>query len=233
MANTKSVDYHATNILQLHVDLHKLPPQHPDYEKIEDQLSRQRTAWVNKLDFNVRVAQNEKSPWTDEELGLVTIPMEKKAASGHPQTGDYIFEILNDDQSITTGGLCVERKGVTRWSGRMVGCDLYSTFSKKDNRRRFEAEFKRFQKDPRFNLFVLIAECSYLEYLSFKPKFNGKNYNKTNYGMNVAARRATIAKLISMGVVVHFAGTRRAAVELYSDLVVQWCRTHYTQILNI
>ena len=233
MTNTKSADYHAANILQLHVDLHKLPPQHPDFEKIEDKLSRQKTAWVKKLDFNVRVAQNEQQPWTDEELGLVTIPMEKKAASGYNQTGDYIFEILNDDQSITPGGLCVERKGTSRENGRMVGCDLYSSFAKKDNRRRFEAEFKRFQKDPRFNLFVLIAECSYLEYLSFKPAFNGKNYNRTNYGMNVAARRATIAKLISMGIDVHFAGTRPAAVELYSDLVRQWCRTNYVKILNI
>ena len=127
----------------------------------------------------------------------------------------------------------MERKGTTRENGRMVGCDLYSTFSKKDNRRRFEAEFKRYQKDPRFNLFVLIAECSYLEYLSFKPKFNGKNYNKTNYGMNVAARRGTIAKLISMGIDVHFAGTRQYAVELYSDLVRQWCRTNYMAVLDI
>ena len=233
MANTKSVDYHAANIIQLHVELQRLPPQHPDYEKTEDKLSRQLTAWVKKLDFNIRVASNEQQPWTDEELGLVTIPMEKKAASGYNQTGDYIFEILNDDQSITTGGLVVERKGTTRENGSMVGCDLYSSFAKKDNRRRFEAEFKRFQKDPRFNLFVLIAECSYLEYLSFRPKFNGKNYNKTNFGMNVAARRATIAKLISMGIYVHFAGTRQAAVELYSDLVRQWCRVHYKIILNI
>ena len=229
----KSVDDYAASILQHHVELQHLPEYHPDYEPTDARLSRQLTAWVKKLDFNVRVAQNEQQPWIDEELGLVTIPMEKKAASGYNQTGDYIFEILNDDQSITPGGLCVERKGSTRENGRMVGCDLYSTFSKKDNRRRFEAEFKRFQKDPRFNLFVLIAECSYLEYLSFKPAFNGRNYNKTNFGMNVAARRATIAKLISMGIYVHFAGTRRAAVELYSDLVRQWCRVNYKTILNI
>ena len=229
----KSVDDYAATILQYHVELQHLPEYHPDYELTNARLSRQLSAWSMKLDFNVRVAQNEQQPWTDKELGLVTTPMEKKVASGHNQTGDYIFEILNDDQSITMGGLCVERKGSTRETGRMVGCDLYSSFSKKDNRRRFEAEFKRFQKDLRFNLFVLIAECSYLEYLSFKPKFNGKNYNKTNYGMNVAARRATIAKLISMGIDVHFAGTRQAAVELYSDLVRQWCRTNYMDVLNI
>ena len=226
----KYIDDYAASILQYHVELQRLPPQHPDYEKIEDQLSRQLTAWSNKLNITVQVANNEQTPWQSEEIGYPCIPMATKQASGTPQTGDYVAYL--DDYDMFAGVL-LERKGTTRKNGRMVGCDLYSSFSKKDNRRRFEAEFKRYQKDPRFNLFVLIAECSYMEYLSFKPAFNGKNYNKTNFGMNVAARRATIAKLISMGIDVHFAGTRQAAVELYHDLVLQWCRTHYKQILNI
>ena len=212
----KSVDDYAATILQLHVELQRLPPQHPDYEKTDDKLSRQLTAWSKKLNITVSVASNEQTPWQSEEIGHPCIPMATKQASGTPQTGDYVAYLDDYDRF---AGILVERKGTTRENGRMTGCDLYSTFSKKDNRRRFEAEFKRYQKDPRFNLFVLIAECSYLEYLSFKPKFNGKNYNKTNYGMNVAARRATIAKLISMGIDVHFAGTRQAAVELYSDIV--------------
>ena len=226
----KTIDDYAATILQLHVELQRLPPQHPDYEKIEDKLSRQLTAWSKKLNISVQVANNEQIPWQSEEIGYPCIPMATKKASGAPQTGDYIAYLDDYDMFV---GVLVERKGTTRENGRMIGCDLYSSFAKKDNRRRFEAEFKRYQKDPRFNLFVLIAECSYLEYLSFKPKFNGKNYNKTNYGMNVAARRATIAKLISMGVVVHFTGTRQAAVELYSDLVKQWCRVNYERILNI
>ena len=36
-----------------------------------------------------------------------------------------------------------------------------------------------------------------------------------------------------MGIYVHFAGTKQAAVELYHDLVLQWCRTNYRSILNI
>ena len=161
MSNTKSADYHAANILQLHVELQRLPPQHPDYEKIEDQLSRQKTAWVKKLDFNVRVAQNEQQPWTDEELGLVTIPMEKKAASGYNQTGDYIFEILNDDQSITPGGLVVERKTKE---------DLYGTLMNREQRSRLYREIARYESDPRFNRFHLIAECTYEEFLEYVPE---------------------------------------------------------------
>ena len=178
MANTKSVDYHAANILQLHVDLHKLPPQHLDYEKIEDQLSRQLTAWVKKLDFNVRVAQNEQQPWTDEELGLVTIPMEKKAASGYNQTGDYIFEILNDDQSITTGGLVVERKTLE---------DLYGTLMNRDQRSRLYREIARYETDPRFNRFHLIAECTYEEFLEYVPEIFVFTHGSSQYtiGKNI------------------------------------------------
>ena len=226
----KSVDDYAASILQYHVELQHLPEYHLDYEKKQDQLSRQLTSWANKLNITIQVASNEQTDWQSEEIGYPCIPMITKQASGKRQVADY-HAYLEDYDYLC--GLCVERKGTTRENGRMVGCDLYSSFAKKDNRRRFEAEFKRYQKDPRFNLFVLIAECSYLEYLSFKPKFNGKNYNKTNYGMNVAARRATIAKLIALGIDVHFAGTRHAAVELYSDLVRQWCRVNYKLILNI
>ena len=226
----KYIDDYAASILQYHVELQRLPPQHPDYEKTDDKLSRQLTSWSKKLNITVQVASNEQQPYTTDEIGYTCIPMATKQASGTPQTGDYVAYLDDYDKFV---GVLVERKGTTRENGRMVGCDLYSSFAKKDNRRRFEAEFKRYQKDPRFNLFVLIAECSYLEYLSFKPAFNGKNYNKTNFGMSVAARRATIAKLISMGIDVHFAGTRHAAVELYHDLVLQWCRTNYRAVLNI
>ena len=161
ISNTKSVDYHAANILQLHVELQRLPPQHPDYEKIEDKLSRQKTAWVKKLDFNIRVAQNEQQLWTDEELGMVTIPMEKKATSGYLQTGDYTFEILNDDQSITLGGLVVERKTKE---------DLYGTLMNREQRSRLYREIARYEEDTRFNRFHLIAECTYEEFLEYVPE---------------------------------------------------------------
>ena len=72
----------------------------------------------------------------------------------------------------------------------------------------------------------------FLVYNSFKPAFNGKHYNKCNYGMNVPARRATIAKLYAIGCPVLFAGTRYHAVEMYHDFVVQWIRENYAKILN-
>jgi hypothetical protein len=226
----KSISDYETDIRTLHTAIQKLPDYHPDYENKNNQLSRQLTAWVKQLNIHVEVASNEQTPWLESELGYASIPMRQKKDSQCTQTGDYHAYLEDYDMYV---GACVERKGTTRKNGRMVGCDFYSTFSKADNRKRFEAEFKRCQDDTRFNQFVLIAECSYGEYLSFKPTFNGKNYNKTNYGMNVAARRATIAKLITIGVYVYFVGTRKAAVDLYHDLVIQWCRANYQTILKI
>jgi len=226
----KTIDDYAANILQLHVELQQLPEYHPDHDKKQDQLSRQLTSWVNKLNITVQVANNEQTPWQADEIGYPCIPMATKQASGTPQTGDYIAYLDDYD---TFAGVMVERKGTTRKNGRMTGCDLYQTFSKSDNRSRFYREIQRFKDDPRFDIMVLIAECSYGEYLSFKPAFNGKNYNNTNFGMNVAARRATIAKLDVNGCPVKFMGTRKHAVEYYHDLVLQWCRASYVRILNI
>lgn len=226
----KSIDYHAANIIQHHVELQHLPQYHPDYEKIQDKLSRQLTAWSGKLSVTIHVALNEQQPWTTEEIGYSIIPMATKQKSGTPQTGDCIFYL--DDYDMF-GGLCVERKGVKRGNGRMVSSDLYGSFAKKDNRRRFYAEFQRYRNDPRFNHFLILVECSHLEYLTFKPHFNGQNYNMTNQGMSIESRRATLAKLDMMGAVVKFMGTRKASVEYYHNLIQQWCRVNYAKILNI
>jgi len=227
---TKTLDDHAATILQLSVDISKIPDFHPSYEKLQDQLSRQLTAWSGKLSITIHAASNEQRPWLSSELGYSVIPMATKQISGTPQTGDYIFYLDDYDRF---GGFCIERKGVTRKNGRMTGCDLYSSFAIKDNRRRFYAEVERYHRDPRFDMMVLIAECSFGEYLSFRPTFNGRNYNAANPGMSVAARRATMAKLITMGCSVFFAGTRHEAIEHYKDLITQWCRVHYKEIIGI
>jgi len=225
----KSVDDYAAAILKLHTELQQLPDFHPDHEKKQEQQSRQLTAWSKKLNIVVQVANNEQQPWDSEEIGYPCIPMATKKDSQHRQVGDYIAYL--DDYDMFAGVL-VERKGTTRKNGRMTGCDLYQTFSNKDNRARFYREVERFKADPRFDMMVLIAECSNGEYLSFKPAFNGKNYNRTNFGMNVAARRATIAKLDVVGCSVKFMGTRHHAVEYYHDIVLQWCRLNYERIIS-
>lgn len=230
MGTKKTHDDYAALILQSHVELSMLPVFHSDYNKIHARLSRQLTKWADRLNILVQVASNEQTEWTADELGYTCIPMSTKAECGALQVADYQAFLEDYNQYV---GLLVERKGCTRKGGRMVGCDLYSTFSNEDNRSRFMAEVERFKSDNRFNQMILISECSHGEYLSFRPSFNGKHYNTCNYGMNVPARRATIAKLHAVGCPVFFAGTRQAAVEMYRDFIIQWCRENYIKILNI
>ena len=226
MSKTKSIDDYAAEIRTLHIAIQ----EYPESETLRNRLGARLGKWQALLDITVLAASNERKPWQDSEIGLPIEQMYTKDVSGFQQVGDYHF-YLNDYNMF--GGACIERKGVKRENGRMISCDLYSSFAKKDNRRRFYAEVERFKLDPRFDQFVLIAECSRGEFLSFKPAFNGKNYNKCNYGMNVPARRATLARLMAMGVYVDFAGTRTEAIESYRNLIVQWCRTRYKEILNI
>lgn len=226
----KSLDAYSATIVQLHEELQQLPPYHPTYEKIQDKLSRQLSAWSGKLSITIHVASNEQTGWNAEEIGYPVVPMATIKSGAPRQVTDYLYFLNDYDQF---GGLCIERKGCTRTGGRMVSSDLYSSFAKKDNRRRFFAEVERFKMDPRFDSMILIAECSLGEYLSFKPAFNGKHYNKCNYGMNVPARRATLGKLHAIGCPVFFAGTRHHAVEMYRDFIIQKCRQDYKEILGI
>ena len=175
MGNIKSADYHAANILQLHVDLHKLPPQHPDYEKIEDKLSRQLTAWSKKLNITVQVASNEQTPYLTDELGYACIPMSLKKDSMMRQTGDYVAYLDDYD---TFCGLCIERKTLQ---------DLYGTLMNREQRSRLYREIARYEADHRFNRFHLIAECAYEEFLEYVPEIFVFTHGSAQYtiGKNI------------------------------------------------
>lgn len=222
----KSIADYESDIIALHNEL----KEYPDSITLNNRLSYRLSKWASLLDIEIHVAQNENTPWTSTELGYPTVPMVDKKTSGNYNVADYQFFINDYDMF---GGLCIERKGVKRENGRMTACDLYNSFSKKDNRRRFYAEIERYKRDPRFNLMVLIAECSHGEYMSYKLAFNGRQYNKYSFGMSVASRRATMAKIEAMGCSVFYAGTRQAAVEYYHDLIRQWIRVNYAKILNL
>jgi len=188
---TKSIDDYEADIKKFHSKLQGLPPQHPDYETIEDKLSRQRTAWAKKLDITVQVAKNEKTPWQSDELGYPCIPMSLKKDSMMRQTGDYVAYLGDYDMF---GGLCIERKTLQ---------DLYGTLMNRDQRSRLYREIARYEADPRFNRFHLIAECTYEEFLKYVPevfvytqdsapdtlKRNIKQYLKRFYKIDVSTEQ--------------------------------------------
>jgi len=225
---SKTVDNYETTIKDLHSKLSTLPPFHPEYNKLEEQIGRQVSKWCELVQIVVYRAENENTGWTEAELGLPIRPLPSKKDSGFQQTGDYLF-IVNGVQS----SLVIERKGVTRQNGYMKGCDLYSTLFQKTNRDRFKKEFARFQADSRLDTFLVIAECSYGEFLSFTPLFNGKKRNVNHIGASRQSRIGTIASLELDGCHVIFAGTWMMAIELYRAMIRNWILKNYEIILRL
>lgn len=216
----KSIIEYEAEIRELHAEL----IDYPDSKTLRNRLSARLGKWQAKLDIVIRVAQNEHKPWTDEELGMLTIPMLKKSENNHSQVGDYQFEIAQDDQSVFTGGLLIERKELS---------DFYNTFMRSENRERFYREIDRFQADPRFDSMVIMVEGSMQDFIEYSPKFNGNTYNKNHSGANVASRRSTVAGLFARGVPVLWCGSRVQAVKLYPQMIRQYCIKNYEKILNI
>jgi hypothetical protein len=196
-------------------------------EEAEVILNRRVTSFVNLLDITIFTAQNEQKPWTPEELGYQVRPMLLKEDCGVQQVGDY--------QAYYSGpgiagwvGLLVERKGGEK------GCeDLYSTLMNSENCARFYREIGRYNEDPRFSQMVVIAECTFEQFLLYRPPFIGKKRNTKHIGASVAARRGKIASLHARGVPVVFCGTRKNAIEMYKVLVRQWLIKNYVTVLGL
>jgi len=107
--------------------------------------------------------ESEKHPWTSSELGMGCAEMPLKSATGYNQVGDYIFTVGAEEQSssIIWGNLVVERKTLE---------DLYGTLMNKEHRSRLYREISKYEADPRFNRFMLVAECTYEEFLTYVPE---------------------------------------------------------------
>lgn len=229
MAKKTLVDYEQ-DIVSLHNQLLHILPSNPVFKQKQSELSRRLTAWVDRMDIILHVASNEQAPWTSDELGYATVPMPTRKASNSLQVGDYHAYLNDYDMYI---GICVERKGTTRIRGRLVDCDLYSSLSADYRIERIYNEINRYKCDMRFDRMEIIAECSYGEFMTFKPRFNGKEYNNMNPGMNQPARLAVLTKIQNMGVPVMFCGTRKYATEYYRSLILQWCRLNYAKIIGL
>jgi hypothetical protein len=207
--------------------------EEPGNKKIVDRHHRHIGKWVDMLDIIVYVAQNEKIPWTTEELGFPVLPMPTKLRSGFRQVGDYITCVTTQK----VGGthvwlpLVVERKGGKRMKGGNPE-DLYGTLMSTSNRSAFMSELERFENDPRFNngKFVIIAECSYKDFIEYRPAINGRKRN-TGFGASINSREATIAKLDELGYQVMFAGSRTRAVRYFKTRVRQSIIQNYELFL--
>ncbi|MDD3077395.1 MAG: hypothetical protein PHE44_12720, partial [Proteiniphilum sp.] len=169
-------------------------------EDVKVILNRRVSSFVNLLDITIFTAQNEQKPWTQKELGYQIRPMLLKEDCGVQQVGDY--QAYYSGHGIAGWvGLLAERKGGNK------GCeDLYSTLMNAENCARFYREIDRYNADPRFSQMVVIAECTFEQFLLYRPPFIGKKRNTKHIGASVAARRGKIASLHARGVPVVFCG---------------------------
>ena len=138
-------------------------------EEAEVILNRRVTSFVNLLDITIFTAQNEQKPWTPEELGYQVRPMLLKRRLWS-SAGRRLSSVLFGAWYSRMGRTVVERKGGEK------GCeDLYSTLMNSENCARFYREIGRYNEDPRFSQMVVIAECTFEQFLLYRPPFIGKN----------------------------------------------------------
>lgn len=153
----KTCTQYEDDIRKFHADL----AANPKSEKIRRQLKNRLSRWADLQEIAVRVASNEQKPWTEGELGYITIPMAKKSECGFNQIGDYQFEILRSDLEIITGMFVIERKEIS---------DLYGTLMNRKMRDRFNREIKRYEADPRFDLMIIMVEGSITDFMNYVPE---------------------------------------------------------------
>lgn len=242
MSKTKTRDERENIIMILRNEIQAHSGVHcAAVDTLKSKLSQQLSAWFELIrdDINICVARNEQTPWTQEELGYPTRPMFKKAEFGMDQVGDYQIVInrmgpINDSFS----SLLVERKGCTydidcRGCSTLVGCDLYSTLMTRSNHERFVREIDKYKLDTRFETLCVIVECSYNEFLRFRPPFNGQTWNNLNHGASRESRIGAVNSLIvKHGVQVLFAGNRMNAITAYRNMIRQSVICDYVRFIG-
>ncbi len=202
----------------------------PSNDTIQHQLNYLVGKLEEKTEKTIIRANNEGYPWEEHDLKMPVRKMPTKEESGEYQTADYIFYYKGPGFA-GYGSLLVERKGGDKKKGGPQ--DLYGTLMVAKNCDRFYREIDRFHDDKRFTQMVIIAECTFSEFLLYVPPFIGKSRNTEHVGASVEARRGKIASLYARGITVIFAGTRYNAIEVYKALIRQWIIKNYVSILGL
>ena len=161
-------------------------------------------------DIKVYVANNEQKPWTAEEIGFPTFPMETKAASGIRQVGDY-YATRND----VVIPILVERKSLQ---------DAYGSFIIEKNRARLYAEIVRYQDDDRFNEFIIVVEATRAQFMAYYP-WAAVSWHKTRgslprfFGATKKKKVTVLEHLEERGAEIIFADSRQGAASVFSTLI--------------
>jgi len=222
----KTSSQYEDDIKQLYLEV-KADPTNKEKQKA---LKNRVETWEKTLKKTIIRANNETNPWEESNLKMPIRKMPTKQESGDYQTADYIC-YYEGGRVAGYCGVLVERKGGDKKKGGPQ--DLYGTLLNAEHCARFYREIERFQEDDRFSKMVVIAECTFGQYLLYVPPFIGKTRNVNHVGASVESRRGKIASLYARGVPVIFADTRYNAIEIYKALIRQWIIKNYVSILKL
>lgn len=230
MGKTKSLDDYEYDIEKLTKRI-EAETNETKITTLNRTLYRKLIAWfeLTKHKIVINVANNEQTPWTEDEIGHKTTGMPTKKECGFDQVADYHITM----NGIITD-LIIERKGCEwdiddRGCANMRGNDLYSTLI--HNHERFNREIERFKSDDRFKTMIVIVECTYAEYMRFRPPFHAKK-RSDGEGASIESRVGTLnAILTKHNINVLFAGSRIAATAAFNNMIKQAIMNNYKKFI--
>lgn len=210
MARRKTIQDYEADIETLHDAF----LEYPDSKTIRDKLNLRVRKWAALVNLIFYQAQNERKPYTEDEVGHTVVPMPTMKISKHRQTADYLC-YLPQYKQIT--GVFLERKEIS---------DHYSTLI--HNQDRFYDECRRAQQDRDCDILIVGVEGTQQQFLKYRP--NGKA------GASLQSRYALCESLsprFNYSVIVRWHKNRAFAVK---DMVNQnrmWVKYNYERILGL
>lgn len=209
---TKTHDDYAAEI----ITLHNTPCNTPEQEKrLHDVIK----IWAERVPLVFEVSQQEKEPYTADELGCPTIPMPLMHDTGLRQVCDYLCNI--QDYRMYTG-VAWEKKGISATGGH----DMYQTMI--HNRDRFIREIDAYLRRQEFDIMIVGVESTEMEYLAHRP--NGMR------GASIESRHALWKHLetrFGYRVRVDWLGSRELCCRMLVEENRLWLQYNYKEVLGI
>lgn len=216
------IDY-ADEMRQLHCITHRTEKEEKRLHDCVDKFSK-------RVPLVFEVSQQEREPYTEEELGCSIRPMPLMQDTGLKQVGDYACYI--PDYDMYTGVLW-EKKGVSATGSH----DMYNTmlgevYTKDGNktklRDRFIREIEAYLHRQEFDIMIVGVESTEMQYLVHRP--NGEA------GASIESRHALWKHLearFGYRVRVDWLGSRQLCCRMLVEEQRLWLQYNYVEVLGL
>ena len=188
---------------------------YPNDKTLKTSMKTQIEGWYKTLTIFAQVPGNERKPWSVSEIGMPIESMPLKQQSGFNQVGDYNIRIRGNEIDLV-GGLVVERKSME---------DMYGTVMHSDQSERLHREIDRFNADPRFDTFIIFAECTNAEFIEHR--------NVGNHGTDLTnAKNGKCASLYLDHAPIWWCDSRQNAALLFKFATKQWVIKNWEKVMS-